>query len=334
MPFPILDASRFASGSPSQRAQHARELLDHLRQHGFVRLKNTGIPTQAIHEAFALGKQFFQLPLEEKCNIVNPPGPSPQRGWSKLGAEKTSTLYGKLMGYEMPDDLKDAREHFDFGPPEDPLFPNRWPSSSAVPPFRPALEALYARCEEVSHDILTALAEAFNLAPNTFVQHLSPNASEFRINHYPAISDAELSSSKVERIWPHFDLGVVTLLFADGSGVGGLQFEDRARAGGSFLDVEAGEVGEVLVNVSETLQRWTAGELPAGLHRVTKPEGARGQVPERFTMAYFCKAARHAKVDALPPFRKKRVEGGVEREVEEEGITALEYQQTRLLTAY
>lgn len=54
MPFPILDASRFASGSPSQRAQHARELLDHLRQHGFVRLKNTGIPTQAIHEAFAL----------------------------------------------------------------------------------------------------------------------------------------------------------------------------------------------------------------------------------------------------------------------------------------
>lgn len=292
--------------------------------------------------------------MEEKCNIVNPPGPSPQRGWSKLGAEKTSTLYGKLMGYEMPDDLKDARvsnptstciprptnhqtrnqEHFDFGPPDDPLFPNRWPSSSAVPLFRPALEALYARCEEVSHDILTALAEAFNLAPSTFVQHLSPNASEFRINHYPAISDAELSSSKVERIWPHFDLGVVTLLFADGSGVGGLQFEDRARAGGSFLDVEAGEVGEVLVNVSETLQRWTAGELPAGLHRVTKPEGARGQVPERFTMAYFCKAARHAKVDALPPFRKKRVEGGVEREVDEEGITALEYQQTRLLTAY
>ncbi|EKG15383.1 Oxoglutarate/iron-dependent oxygenase [Macrophomina phaseolina MS6] len=262
---------------------------------------------------------------------MNPPGPSPQRGWSKLGAEKTSTLYGKLMGYAMPDDLTDAREHFDFGPSGDPLFPNRWPSPCTSPSFRSSLEALYTRCEAVSHDILTALAEALELSPTTFVQHLSPNASEFRINHYPAISDAELASSKVERIWPHFDLGVVTLLFADGSGVGGLQFEDRVKGG--FADVEAGEIGEVLVNVSETLQRWTGGELPAGLHRVTKPAGTEGQVPERFTMAYFCKAARHAKVGVLPPF-KKRADSVVGMEAEEEDITALEYQQTRLLTAY
>lgn len=54
MSFPVLDASRFSSSSAALRKQHAHELLMHLKQHGFVRLKNTGIPTQAIQDAFSL----------------------------------------------------------------------------------------------------------------------------------------------------------------------------------------------------------------------------------------------------------------------------------------
>lgn len=257
------------------------------------------------------------------------------------------------MGHDVPDDLKDARvshymynitlsltltsfppqEHFDFGTPGDNLFPSRWPTDSTLPGFQPFLEDFFHRCEQVSLDILHALELALDLPPATFRQQCMPNASEFRLNHYPAISAKDLNSDKVERIWPHFDLGVITLLFTDT--VGGLEFQDRANPD-KFVLVDPADKTEMVVNISETLQRWTAGALPAGLHRVTAPKAVAGGeddedavVPERYSIAYFCKAAREARVSPLEPFRA--ADAAAE---EADGMTALEYQQKRLLTAY
>lgn len=43
-------------------------------------------------------------------SVANVPGPNPQRGWSRIGDEKTSTLYRKgLLGQEVSANLKDAR---------------------------------------------------------------------------------------------------------------------------------------------------------------------------------------------------------------------------------
>ncbi|KAB2569573.1 Oxoglutarate/iron-dependent oxygenase [Lasiodiplodia theobromae] len=327
-----LDASKFTSGSSEERAAYARDLLVQLGSNGYVRLKNHGISSELVDSCFGWSKRFFDLPLEEKVKTLNPPGPNPQRGWSTLGAEKTSTLYGKLMGHDVPDDLKDAREHFDFGTPGDDLFPSRWPTSSKLPGFQPFLEDFFHRCEQVSLDILHALELALDLPPATFRQQCMPNASEFRLNHYPAISAKDLNSDKVERIWPHFDLGVITLLFTDT--VGGLEFQDRANPD-KFVLVDPANKTEMVVNISETLQRWTAGALPAGLHRVTAPKAVGGDddedavVPERYSIAYFCKAAREARVSPLEPFRA--ADAAAE---EADGMTALEYQQKRLLTAY
>lgn len=84
----------------------------------------------------------------------------------------------------------------------------------------------------------------------------------------------------------------------------------------------------MVVNISETLQRWTNDRLPAGLHRVTAPRGmVDGMIPERYTVAYFCKADRNAPVGSLPPFCV-----GAPRKYED--MTALEYHQQRLTSAY
>ncbi|OJD40654.1 oxoglutarate iron-dependent oxygenase [Diplodia corticola] len=327
-----LDASRFTTGSAEERAAYARDLLVQLGGNGYVRLKNHGIPSEMVESCFQTSKAFFDLPLEEKAKTLNPPGPSPQRGWSTLGAEKTSTLYGKLMGHDVPDDLKDAREHFDFGAPDDTLFPSRWPSATTLPGFQPFLYDFFHRCEKVSHDILHALELALDLPTGSFRDQCLPNASEFRLNHYPAIAANDLNSGKVERIWPHFDLGVITLLFTDT--VGGLEFQDREKPD-EFVLVDPAEKTEMVVNISETLQRWTAGALPAGLHRVTSPKAVAALneedavVPERYSIAYFCKAARDARVCPLQPFRAPDAVLG-----EADTMTALEYQQKRLLTAY
>ena len=54
---------------------------------------------------------------------------------------------------------------------------------------------------------------------------------------------------------------------------------------------------EMIINVSETLQRWTNDVLKAGIHRVTVPIGMKDETEtlllnERFPVAYFFKAGR------------------------------------------
>ena len=193
------------------------------------------------------------------------------------------------------------------------------------------MEESFELLEGVAADLMVALELAFALPPGAFTEMMTHegNASEMRLNHYPAIEIEKIKTGNVGRIWPHFDLGVITLLFQDE--VGGLEFENRNERG-TFNRVDCGSPTEMIVNVSETLQRWTNGLLPAGLHRVSLPRDLEnedsGLLPERYSIAYFCKADRLASVGPSKHF----VSAGHEPQYED--ISALEYQQQRLQSAY
>ena len=193
------------------------------------------------------------------------------------------------------------------------------------------MEEMFETLEEVSSNIMEALEVAFKLPRGTFLDKITRdgNASEIRLNHYPAIDIEEIKRGEVSRIWPHFDLGVITLLFQDG--VGGLEFENRKQSG-TFSRVECGAQSEMIVNVSETLQRWTNDVLPAGLHRVNLPDYMEGKetgiIPERYSIAYFCKADRGASVGPLKQF----VHEGTDPVYED--MQAIEYHRQRLQSAY
>lgn len=219
-----------------------------------------------------------------------------------------------------------------MGSPTDPSYPNKWPSATYLPDFRAFMETTFEELEKVAAAIMSALETALALSPGTFlskITHVS-NASELRLLHYPPIPLREIQKGTVSRIWPHFDLGVITLLFQDGN-CGGLEFQDRSRHPDdkAFHRVQCGDLVEMVVNVSETLQRWTNDRLPAGLHRVNIPEGLQCDVvPERFSVAYFCKADRDADVGALKEFVPEGEEAAYE------SITAIDYHQQRLQSAY
>ena len=200
-----------------------------------------------------------------------------------------------------------------------------------MPGFRADMEDAFEKLERISAYILEALEVALNLPHGAFLDKVTHNgnASEMRFNHYPAIDIQTLKAGKVGRIWPHFDLGVITLLFQDR--VGGLEFEDRQRRG-EFQRVECGAPSEMIVNISETLQRITHDILPAGLHRVNIPSELADKesviIPERYSIAYFCKADRNASVGPLDEFIPK---GTAPRYHD---VTAIEYHKQRLLSAY
>ncbi|KAL8967157.1 MAG: hypothetical protein Q9183_003042 [Haloplaca sp. 2 TL-2023] len=185
-----------------------------------------------------------------------------------------------------------GKEHFDQGSTTDIDFPTRWPDENAMPGFRSVMEDAFEKLEQVAGQLMAALEVAFQLPAGAFLDAITHdhNSSEFRLNHYPAIEVDEILRGKVSRIWPHFDLGVITLLFQDS--VGGLEFEDRERAG-EFYRVHCDDASELVVNVSETLQRWTNGVVRAGLHRVNLPQDLDGKtsgtLPERYSIAYFAR---------------------------------------------
>lgn len=217
-----------------------------------------------------------------------------------------------------------------MGAPTDSSYPTRWPSPTHLPEFRPFMESTFNSLEKSAAVVMSAVETAMGLNSGTFLSSIThaKSASELRLNHYPAIPVCELNSGSVSRIWPHFDLGVITLLFQDGN-CSGLEYEDRSQIGRKcFNHIECDDPVEMVVNVSETLQRWTNGRLAAGLHRVNLPHGLEGDmVPERFSVAYFCKADREADIGALEDF----VQGG---EKMYESISAIDYHRQRLQSAY
>lgn len=216
-----------------------------------------------------------------------------------------------------------------MGAPDDTEYCNQWPQEKDLPGFRACMENHYNLCLDMSFEIMRALELGMKVPYGSLSEKCKGKASELRISHYPSISVADMERGDVSRIWPHTDLGVLTFLFQDA--VGGLEIEDRDDKG-SFFPVQREAWNEVVITVSETLERWTNGELPAGLHRVTVPPGLKGKddsaLPSRFSSAFFVKADRTAEVGVLPPF----IANGEEKRYE--SMTALEFHLHRLTSAY
>jgi isopenicillin N synthase-like dioxygenase len=149
-----------------------------------------------------------------------------------------------------------------------------------------------------------------------------------RFNHFPEVPAHLFEQGDTCRIWPHFDFGIITLVFRES--LGGLEIEDRKHPG-TFVPVPCNSRDEMLVNIGETFQRWTNEVLPAGLHRVTKPhkeqEVVGGIVPERYSVAFFCKADRDVSVGPFENFL-------VGRERKFDDITAIQYQEVRNRATY
>ncbi|KAF2834044.1 Clavaminate synthase-like protein [Ophiobolus disseminans] len=328
---PLLDARLFTEGNTKEQLQFAQSFHDCLKEHGFAKVVNHGLDDAWVAKLHYWNQRFFNLPDAVKDDIAHVPGPDPQRGFSRLGAERTAKLHaagtGVTRGEDDRVDRLDAREHFDQGSPQDYEYPNRWPAEAELAGFREFMEAHYVKSQQVSCMLLNALELSLGLPASALSSRCLGGASELRLNHYPTISAAELKSGSLARIWPHTDLGVLTCLFQDD--VGGLEIEDR-RCKGTFRPIPRQAWNEMVVNVSETLERWTNGQLAAGVHRVSAPAATTcdAVLAARYSNAFFVKADRQTDVGVLQTF----VRNG--EACRYSPMTALEYHKARVASAY
>ena len=168
------------------------------------------------------------------------------------------------------------QESLDFGFPSDADFPNVWPDQADLPGFRQDIEACYVAYQSISLQILQALELGLDLPSGSLTERCIPDGSELRFNHYPEIDMEELNPRHTRRTWPYTDIGILSLLLQDR--VGGLELEDRQNPG-TFLPVSSDDPTQMVVNVGNTLGRWTNGFLPAGLHHVSTTDNMKGKGP-------------------------------------------------------
>ena len=208
-------------------------------------------------------------------------------------------------------------------------FPNRWPLETDLPGFRRFMESYYDLIYAFSLQMLSAIEIGLHIAPGSFTERCKPSASDLRLNHYPVITVQQLQTGRTSRIWPHSDFGLITPLLQDD--VGGLEIEDRDHPG-EFLPVIRNSPYEIVLNVSDTLQRWTNDVLKSGIHRVSVPWGLKHNgdtmILERYSVAFFFKADRAESVGPLADFMKP----GEKSKYDD--ITALEFQKRKTQTMY
>lgn len=194
------------------------------------------------------------------------------------------------------------------------------------------MESYFDTTFTLSQQLLSILEAALQVPPGTLTSRCSRNHNELRLNHYPATTIEEIKNGRVRRSGAHTDYGVLTLLFQDCNG--GLEVQDRSARGPNvkFVPVSAEDPYALVVNVADTLQRWTNGVVPAGLHQVTIPGHRRGdtagKLPERYSIAYFMKSNRDETIGSLPEFVSEQ------RPAEFEHITAIDYHMKRHALLY
>nr|WNT93875.1 putative 2-oxoglutarate/Fe(II)-dependent dioxygenase [Emericellopsis sp.] len=319
-----LDFSGFLNGDEKKQAQFCGDLVDALCTEGFVKLRNHGIDQESIDKVFAWNKRFFDLPLEAKNVAAHPEQPNPHRGYSYIGQEKLSRVKDFEKGVRDSVQVHDIKESYDQGPPNDEMYPNRWPEDKVIPGFRPFMESFYDKCHNVHLNLLRALGTGLGLGPARLESLCNVNTSELRLNHYPACATSQIRAGAM-RISEHTDFGTVTLLFQDSQG--GLEIEDQKNPGSYFPIMPEGKY-EMIINIGDCLQLWTNKRLRSTSHRVVTPPIAGHWLPSRYSVAYFAKPNRDQSVAPLPELLKD----GETSQYKD--ITAWEYNQQKLTRTY
>lgn len=264
---PLIDVSRAMDGSDLPAV--AAEIRAAATEVGFFYIKGHGIDQGLMDQAFAVARDFFDLPEGVKQSVAVD---TAQRGWMASGMSK-------LQGAK----THDLKEVFFWGSevaPDDPdllagkplVSENKWPRD-AFPRLETELRPYYDALCSAAERVLCAVAVSLDAESEFFRSLYVKPLARGQLVYYPP-SSAEDDAEERFGVAPHTDFGVLTFLLQDNSG--GLQVQLKS---GEW--VEAPPVPNTLVcNIGDLLQRWSNDRFVSTVHRViNRSKGARYSIP-------------------------------------------------------
>ncbi len=258
---PVIDFGPFRAGSAAGKRRVADAIRDAAESIGFFYIRNHGLSQQAIDDAFAASRKFFDLPLEARLEIkIN----RFHRGYVPLDDVRYREEYAPNHNESLFVGLPLADDDAAVTAPGSMHGTNQWPT--AMPELRPVLESYHAQVSALGQELLRACALALDLDEGFFRRYYTRPATFVRAIRYPAQS-APRPENKYGA-GPHSDYGCVTILAQDDAG--GLQV--KSRTGGGWIDAKS-LPGTLVVNIGDMLMRWTNDRWVSTVHRVINESG-------------------------------------------------------------
>jgi isopenicillin N synthase-like dioxygenase len=264
------------------------------RELGFFQIVGHGLDPTALDAAWDTAAAFFELPMDVKLARRIRPGEA--YGYTPFLGERLAASLGNAT----PPDLK---ESFATGPldglpaaldDESSRFvysPNQWPDE--LPSLRPAWEHYYRTMAGLAARLHALMAAGLGLEPTHFDRFIDRHTSAQRALRYPALDGRSPRPGQL-RAGAHTDYGTLTILRQD-LGPGGLEV---LAPDGRWIPVPP-IAGALVVNLGDTLARWTNDHWRSTLHRVVVPGGDDGRTA-RQSMAFFHNANWDAVIECLP----------------------------------
>ena len=281
-----LDIRDFTSGDPLKKAGFVESLHRAYTEIGFVIIKGHPISAEQQNQAYEKIKAFFALPTDTKKKFEV----------SGIGGARGYTSFGREHAKDHP--IGDLKEFFQVGPnpPSDFRLIKEYPqnvSVTAVAGFDETLRKLYDDLLSLGTNMLRAISLILKQPENYFDNYVRYGNSILRPIHYPALTGSEERGAV--RSAAHEDINLITLLI--GASSPGLEV---LTLSGQWLPVTT-QPNEIVVNVSDMLQRHSNYMLKSTTHRVVNPPRPRGTPDEvRFSIPFFLHPVSDMNLAALP----------------------------------
>lgn len=289
--------------TPNGKQELAKELIKAIREKGFFYVKGFDIPQEKVNRQFALGKQFYELPLEEKAKYTPELEQGKINGYVPAGRriiDPETGIRDRTESYNIPKFTEDFKhEHHS-------VIQERL---SEIEDFAKSLHS------KVLDPLYTLLAIALELPEDHFTKiHSYDIKSEdhFRYMKYskrPAEENARIKAWS----YGHTDLGSFTLLFRQP--VAALQIRDPLTDEWKWVKPQD---ATITVNSCDALSFLTGGYVRSTIHRVTVPPKDQQHV-DRLGLLYFSRPHNHVQLKTATESPVLRREGYLQNEFEKSG---------------
>jgi len=300
---PLIDMAPAQMGDPAGTRRVAAEVGDALETIGFFHIVGHGVAPELVQRLRDQAYDFFARPLDEKMTIGRPL-PEITRGYDPLAQQSLSATRDDIS-------LPDLQEAFGMGgfdyAPGDPFYtsglghyffaPNLWPCQPAG--LRPTLEAYHAALKALATRVMQVFAVSLDLGEGYFDDKIDRTGAHIKLNKYPPQQKPPTHGQL--RCGAHTDYGTLTILYGEDT-PGGLQVQ---ASDGDWIDVHP-EPGSFVVNIGDSMARWTNDRWISTVHRVANPprEHARS---ERLSVAFFHAANYDTEIRCLESCRSATV---------------------------
>lgn len=233
---PVIDI-----GAAGDRRLVSQQIGHACRHYGFFQVINHGVAVETVEKMIKVGREFFELPIEEKMKLYS-------EDPAKTMRLSTSFNVQKEQVHNWRDYLRLHCYPLDQYSPE-------WPSNPSY--FKEYVGNYCKAVRELGMKILELISESLGLEKERLISILGEQGQHMAVNHYPECPEPELTYG----LPAHTDPNALTILLQDML-VSGLQ----VLKDGKWVAVKP-YPNAFVINIGDQLEALSNGEYKSVWHR-------------------------------------------------------------------